>query len=964
MLNFDSKKENSWILWQNSIFSFFKKSNLSFLNLSTLKYLSFWFLSLLVWSSLLSSNLVSANSDSIFTIEWLNLNQENISSNWSWKWKDWKDWEYKILKEKDDKDIFDVKDNKDLRKKNFEEKYNDTSDVDLQILDFNLDWRKDILHKRAEDNYYIDISKNNWKLEREVLRTKNPTLIFMKNWKPYLYNLHFHEEDVQVWNWFNINDFLKSNKFIELRWLFNSWETSKLIKQVNNGKDKFSWTWRYFLYNKNRDSNKTLFELKSQYWSFTDCNIYIIKKYEHYRKDRWRYNFQPHLYYVSHNDIYYKNYDLVKKVWIEPINSYYIPICNQTWEETWKIFDESDLSLLTQSWRKDMNWDWYNDLYFYNFQTWKIEWYIYKKNINDKYIYFEYDNSYSTWWLSTNDSYSKKWWDVMKSSNPDWTMNIQIYWKDWEEVWNISNIHDFEFKDFDNDWNKELLTFENYIKNWIEYKKMKIYVLNNEWKYEEKLEEKIVQYKVLDINGVWNKELIYTWLDWKSKIAYYKNWNFEIDSNIFWEIELRDLNNDWVQEIISKKKINWTNYYQFDFFKTDSDWYHKLWWSWVIWLSLSDELGDVNNDWLTDFVINKWWLWKVIYTKTTWWIDLSSVNWLPFLQMWKNSLFKTTWFFLWTDWSNNAYFVNFVKDKENPEVISNDIFLFEYKPAHLWRESYSITSDYWYSRLKRFNKNNWYVSFQWWDEMKKTWIYFSEFENANSFNLHPLSDLSSITKNDNDMFWFQLNNWTYWAYINWNIIITKYSERMFVPWFERNQLVNVTFLDNWWFQNWTYSNSSWSFRNRDSANYFSFVKIKNDWDRSWLYLLMLKKSETKDLNWRSDTNFWEASFWWQKLFNLKPDNTYNIDELTDKKDLFFTSNQKSNFGNSWSYSYSWTQYLVVRKSPVLLLSFVYHYGLNYDDKLKRFQYAYVWKWYNYLVNKQFFFDYLSWKHWE
>ena len=974
LLNFDSKKENMWILWKNSIFSFSKFLWLSFLNLSTLKYLSFWFLSLLVWSSLLTTNLVSANSDSIFTIEWLNLNQEHISSNWWNNWKDWKDWEYKVLKEQNDKDVFDVKENKDLRRKNFEETYKNIYDYDLQLLDFNLDWRKDILARYDSDHQFRYFeSKKSWKLETYFFQSEKPIIfILMKNWKPYLYNLDSNID--------NINNFLTTNTIYSTKWLFNSWELSQLVKlrrvydSWTKTKDKYSWNWRYFIYNKNTDSNKSLFELTTKYWSFKDCNIYAVKKYTHYWYYQTNYywnterQLQDWQYLVSHNDIYYKNYDLIKKVWIEPINIYYIPICNQTWEDTGKIFDEWDLSLLTQSWRQDMNWDWYNDLYFYNFQTWKIEWYIFKKNIKGKYIYFEYDNSYSTWWLSSNDSYSKKWWDVMKSSNPDWTMNIQIYWKDWEEVWNISNIHDFEFKDFDNDWNKELFTFENYVKNWIEYKKMKIYVLNSEWKYEKKMEEKIVDYKVLDINGVWNKELIYTWLDWKSKIAYYKNWQFEVDSNIFWEMELRDLNNDWVQEIISKKKINWTNYYQFDFFKTDTDWYHKLWWSWVIWLSLSDELWDVNNDWLTDFVINKWWLWKVIYTKTTWWIDLTSVNWLPFIKIWETSLFKTTWFFIWTDWSNNTYFVNFQKDKENPEVISDDIFLFEYKQAYLLNSSYSDRDEKWYSRLKKFNKNNWYINFQWSNTLTKTWVAYTEFENLNSFNLNGHFSTDYI-KNNNDFFWFKLNNWTYWAYIDWKIIITKYKDGALVDSSYWPRSKEITFLEwenvNW---NWRELNEWWSIWNYDSSSYFIFVKIKNDSYRSWLYLMMMKLSTTDNLN-SSIPTYSELSIWWQKLFNLNHNNKYNTEEIIDKKDLYFTSNQKSVFRSTWTASYTWSQYLIVRKNNNKnLIPWLSHWSIfsYYSDDYNMFQYWFWWLWITYLTPhlRWILFEYLNWKLWE
>ena len=497
---------------------------------------------------------------------------------------------------------------------------------------------------------------------------------------------------------------------------------------------------------------------------------------------------------------------------------------------------------------------------------------------------------------------------------------------------------------------------------------MKIYVLNSEWKYEEKMEEKIVDYKILDINWVWNKELIYTWLDWKSRIAYFKDWNFEVDSNIFWEIELRDLNNDWVQEIVSKKKINWTNYYQFDFFKTDNDWYHKLWWSWVIWLSLSDELGDVNNDWLTDFVINKWWLWKVIFTKTTWWIDLASINWLPFIKIWETSLFKTTWFFIWTDWSNNSYFVNFQKDKENPEVISDDIFLFEYKQAYLLNTSYSDIDEKWYSKLKKFNKNNWYISFQWSNTLTKTWVAYTEFENSNSFNINGHFSTDYI-KNNNDFFWFKLNNWTYWAYIDWKIIITKYKDSALVDasyWPTRK---DITFLEwenvNW---NWRKPNEWWSIWNYDSSSYFIFVKIKNDSYRSWLYLMMMKLSTTDNLN-SSITTYSDLSIWSQKLLNLKPDNTYNSEEIIDKKDLLFTSNQKSAFRSTWTASYTWSQYLIVRKNNNKnLIPWLSHHSVMsyYWNQYNEFQFWMWWLWITYLTPhlRWILFEYLNWKLWD
>ena len=1004
-----------WILWKNSIFSFSKfLSNLSFLNLSTLKYLSFWFLStLLIWSTLLTSNLVSANSDSIFTIEGLNLNQEHISSNW---WNNWnnENKEQKILKEKDNKDIFDVKENKDLRKENVEKLYHSIKDQYFQTIDLNFDWKKDFIYKsdiNPNNNFTIRfaISEKNWKFtyydthasDKDWSYRNNLWTIFFlqKNWKTYSFIAYWFHKDNAVENF---NKFLSKNSVVDFtNWQFIWWSRDKFKKLWNT---KFSWIWRYFIYNKNTDSDKSLLELKNNYWKYEDCDIYWLNSLisAEWRKSPWaywRYSFNWPYYdeenlmnnwelfsWIQYQDWLLRkinnDWSLYKKSWIEILNFKYVPICNQTWEETWQIFDENDISAITQSWRQDMNWDWYNDLYFYNFQTWKIEWYIYKKNIKDKYIYFEYDNSYSTWWLSSNDSYSKKWWDVMKSSNPDWTMNIQIYWKDWEEVWNISNIHDFEFKDFDNDWNKELLTFENYIKNWIEYKKMKIYVLNSEWKYEEKMEEKIVDYKVLDINGVWNKELIYTWLDWKSRIAYFKDWQFEVDSNIFWEIELRDLNNDWVQEIVSKKKINWTNYYQFDFFKTDTDWYHKLWWSWVIWLSLSDELWDVNNDWLTDFVINKWWLWKVIFTKTTWWIDLSSVNWLPFIKIWETSLFKTTWFFIWTDWSNNAYFVNFIKDKENPEVISNDIFLFEYKRAVLWTENFTWNTvfEQWYSKLKRFNKSNWYLNFSWSESLSKSWVLYTEFENVNNFNLNYTTNLTPFIKNTNDIFWFKLSNWTYWIYINWKIIITWYSEtwKKIISWTKQNK--RITFLEwDYLSQDWTYTDNwnHWNFWNYDSTNYFTFVKIKNDSWKSWLYLIFVKFSETFDHTYYWTRNFQDQSFWWQKIFNLKPDNTYNSDEIKNQKNLLFASTQASS-NSQWlrSLSPEWYESIISRRNnnTTLLPWFVYHPHMTFEERFKTLQYTYKWQINTWdwspteekklFKHKQTFFNYLNWNLWE
>ena len=663
--------------------------------------------------------------------------------------------------------------------------------------------------------------------------------------------------------------------------------------------------------------------------------------------------------------IFTKN--IFQKIWIELFNPIAFPICNINNSTEWKIFESHEISFFTWSWRQDVNWDWINDLYITNSQTWKIEWYVHKKEIWSLHV-FEFDNSFDNWWLKNNDNFINEWWEIIKSSNSDWTINVILYWQNWNQVLTLKNIHWYEFIDINKDWNKELIAYENYELNWTEFKKLHFYVFEN-WKYVKKLQLNSLWYKLFDLT--WNNidEIFNNSLDWKTKLYSFIDNEFILNENDFWEIELRDLNKDWIKEIISKNKLNWTELYKFDFYSNNWWQLNKLSWSWLIWYQIDyDSFWDINWDWYNDIIVRKWWLWKALYTKN-WenWFWFHNINWIPFIQMWSSWIFKINRAFFWIDWKNNLYFINFKKNSNQPEVLDwKNMYWFDYKFWFIYSLFSNITFENWYSKLSRLNSSNSWVYFIWTNSIKETWIVFNNYENRNQIIMDFEWTTYKNTKT-NDYFWFELSNWNFWMYINWNIFISKSDTNKYIEWWEIKWQRRPT---SWW------SEFYWI------ENKFPIIaKINNDWEYSWLYLIYVQKEKHDFLNSFITTHnfYWDirhqswtyssASIWWTKIFNIKnwkfilPEDWLNnllyISPNTDNRRNYrapqsiinkFIVNDKRCWTISWLF-----QHESQNRKPEFK-TFCYTWLNRYINSSLNFDQTHIWQ-----NEKTLFFDYLNWK---
>ena len=650
MLNFCSTKENVWILWNNSIFSFFKNYNLSFLKLSSLKYLSFWFLStLLIWS-LVSTNITSANSDSIFTIEWLNLNQEHISSNW-WNWNNvwWNNqkWEQKITNE-DKKWKLNYKDLDEYQKKYYmdwlnkimnEWKFQWYNFERQQLIDIDWNWLKDIVF-RYEKSWYGKMIYSihfNWQtFELKKYHVGN-------NENDYWY------EDYFVLEKNGKRKFLLLSRYHLFIWLHEStsfWKTinyehmwtqySGRYKKINNSCLNFTKNWikTYISINSCHDDS-----IQIPSWFF---------KYTHSWKDYWRvrdaftkfWNEEEYL-----NTSIFLDKDVDKRLEQDDIFS------------KWYIF-----SILKFSIKDNQK----TEIYYYN--DWSIERYVLDEN-SWVYIFKEWTEESQWWW---NNLFDFVWeddenqpknneWKILKTTedqlvtttNWDWTKNYMIQ-TEWEEIalslwWK----HWIYFKDLTWDWLKEVITYELMKSESIDkYFKLDIYTYKD-WEYKKILDWVRWTYLTnFDSNNDWIQDLAIRWLDWKIN-TYVFTWDTsQQTTEIEWdEIIFNDINWDWNKDVITKKKIQWTKdlwYFNFYLFENWS-FVKKTWWQWILW------------NW-TQFST-----WKILWTKLIWiqkskWYKVlyfdKSQNIFKDLQSWK--VLKTLWedYLLTLNWWKRISFID------------------------------------------------------------------------------------------------------------------------------------------------------------------------------------------------------------------------------------------------------------------------------------------------------------------
>ena len=560
LLNFDSKKENVWILWKNSIFSFFKNYNLSFLNLSSLKYLSLWFLSLLIWSTLLS-NITSANSDSIFTIEWLNLNQEHISSNW-WN-NNWNNERWKKVNEKEDEEEvpISIKNQRQVSVNEVRKKISDREAIEWYV---NNDWLK-------------DFCVSNWC----YLSTKWWTLEFINFWFSYPWLLKKNNTylliDVQ---WVaDYQDYLFETKLF--------WNKKKVQRLCNNSlffqQNDVNWDWNNDVTIMNKSCKKEVYVSKNVF-RWIKLFEYDAKLSDEELIDwlQWDTNLSPHIMEIlkQANNDWTINYTII-------------------WSDSQEIFKWEKLHWINLI---DLNWDWLKDLityekYIKNWQKYKL--------IN----VYQYDSTTKTYkknienldivWIK-NDDINWDWLQDFIIQRLDW--KSYLYMNKWLnnnfEIENNVEWDRFDLVDINWDWNKDLISFKFlnwsqdywtyniYQRNWTTFDLVNdsnwflwtnIWEIRNWsnkclWKY-------FWWYTSFYVEKWWRRKYIYfNQQDWKYKwfewIPLLKN-----DNNYFWCWA-------WVVEFSSDTEFNKVVYFKDNTWNNEFDYQNSYfhfdtWWSWI-----------------------------------------------------------------------------------------------------------------------------------------------------------------------------------------------------------------------------------------------------------------------------------------------------------------------------------------------------------------------------------------------
>ena len=857
MLNFDSKKESIWILWKNSIFSFFKKSNLSFLNLSTLKlkYLSFWFLStLLLWSTLLTTNLVSANSDSIFTIEWLNLNQEHISSNWWNNWNNNQKWEKKIVEWDNDWKL-NYKNLEEVQKKYYmdwlnsimkEWKFQNVTLNNPKLLDSDWDWLKEIifLDKSRNSNVWeIALIKFNW--QTFELQNFYPNDDKSKTWYQYYYILEKN----------NTRKLLLLQNAIHLKWLHESvwfWKMLGLFKNVT----LLRW-WTVI------EPKKVCFE----FWkNWNEDNLNITCPYPYWYYDMYKYTWFDISWfgYQFWNDSHI--FDIAEK-FDASLNWWKLFRFNVEWFWNFNLWKWFVFSKVRFSFNDDMN-----EIYYYNENN-QTERYV----LNEKtkiYEYKEWTEESQWWWDKLFDF---KWsdnvespknneWKIMESTedqlvvtnNWDWTKNYMIQTK-WEDIalslwWK----HWIYFKDLTWDWIKEVITYELMKSESIDkYFKLDIYSYKD-WEYKKVLDWIRWTYITnFDSNNDWIQDIAIRWLDWKIN-TYVFTWDTsQQTTEIEWdEIIFNDLNWDWKSDVITKKNIKWTkDLWYFNIFIVEN-WVFvkKTTWSWFLWswVQISPE--------------------KILWTKLIWikksrWFKPlyfdKSQNTFKDLQSWKVlKTMQTDYLLSLNEWKNissididwNLY-INSIKDNTLKEAEIIDLVQEKWRCVNCTKEEINWNV-VWYTPSKTFNWSNFNTfTHEIWDD-----IFLLKDENSNIFVLLRKEwDWKVIKLKATDTDWLKTFN-VYWDRLLWDTN----------KWVLLNNDLTIHAL-NWITQK---KDASWLDHSKVNIDLINLIKKTNNRYHEFtnvLYWISWRTNIKTDMknDWENDFWFIADDWWIKSIFKQK-----------------------------------------------------------------------------------------------
>ena len=826
LLNFDSKKESSWILWKNSIFSFIK--NLSFLNLSTLKYLSFWFLStLIIWSTLLSFNLVSANSDSIFTIEWLNLNQEHINSNWSWNWngnQQWnsnqwtKDWTQQITP--------------DLRtaiQKEYDKLWDKNSMT--YVLDNNNDWKLDLVQITWERFIVKEFNENLWIFQT----TKEQWNIFLswwkilrlyKDWKLFHVTLlstmsalvsYFDQKKLVVvdnWNiWNTINDtHWESLKYYY--WIYNFKPTKQIVDRSILDRNQ--------IFSNNVRQPIDLYFVEWLWWSEN------LKNFELYWSLPW--------WSTNYSTIESVDTKLIQARNEDTTTNYKLL---KNWNEIFSVDNVHWLQIIwdfESHWKKDLlTFENYTNKQWIKSQKLKI----YNYNWTEYEKVFETDSLYISWF----SSWSKKYLQVKRL---DW----KVYLYKFNESLNTYEMSDDiswdEFEIFQV-WDKKLISAKKFLSksSWLWF--VNLYELKNDWAIEKISEEWLsnwyvwYDFKILqnDEKSLWTNKWKIFWLrKWNEYKLYFRNtttWKLEKVENwtdnqwiLLWWVP-----NDWSEDkrFICVDNLCWTTKSennQSEMFYHDSDWSLKrLKWKQHKLFSLYDTLNRLTKNW-------SW--------QTNWWLECDDRTWTTTC----NDYYKKEEFAKPYNLNDLAAHLEKATVLENWNIVLNwtwaeDIWNLIWSYYIYWNKN--LLTDTWnvwvsYQNLSRHDWNNFSIMWKWYFDWRST---------------APASII----------FWFE-PTWQNFSYVNYKATYVCSWNCRDEAWYVVNEFTTIftakewkSSWNVWWFENWDpYRNLSpriyaivmycWFHENKYTPNpaYYSIWSIR--YQRSTRSTFVMKENTTYD----------------------------------------------------------------------------------------------------------------------
>lgn len=811
----------------NSVFISLKKFLItSFLtNKKRIVYLSL----LLLFSFNLFNNFSYANNESIFSIEWLNLNSENNINIWWNNWNNdwWKkdiiEWAEKVWKTKITEDMKTLiqKENEDLSRNWWWKLY---------VLDQNNDWILDIV---LIQNYVHSEWRRSWNSQKLVLKTFDKNLNVFKTIDEEN-NIHRYVELYKNWKLFFI---LTANNLNEQLWRIKERNSLLVLDWWNNLPTNYRCSWC-----------ESDFQRLTDYWKKLWVNFYY-----------WIYNSKPQ------KNVDHWSWDITKLyfVWSAWVTT--SVTSNFTlywWFKTWS----NDINQFNTNWNIETI-QWMNDDKTFNFKI--IEWW--NIILNASWMHW----LYSMWEeFRTNNHNDAIWFENYATKDWDQFQKLHFYqfdWNEYKEVFNIDSINAswftvwwkkyliikrFDWKayfyKFDErkktyilDWDIKWDDFQIQEINWIKYFVSNQYISKIDWlwflsvfKFDWNNLVKLTEwswvvsdeFSELQNNNLslwnmknrifwfkkWSKFKVYFFNDSIKKLKKIENWRdntwyFVDNISDFWDESFENFKN-WknLSKFICFWKICWVNKWENnknEFFYIDDEWMLKRLWNdkKIKLFSVYDSINQLS-------IVN----WKWVH------LNWNQLNW------WNRNICNE-----WTWWNScNSYFEKdeFIKEFDLNQYIN---YLDKVLVLENWDTVIKVDSTDWnyaWSLYLYWNKNL----------LKETWNTWINYDK-----------LSSIWKNFY-LFWKWYRNWRnttssniiFWFTPKINFFLAKYYDVRQCSWnCWTTRLNNNRYSINRAFWDWNHWNltNSWNWtseRQFPELNwYLPIICWYFDWEArqiSWL----------------------------------------------------------------------------------------------------------------------------------